>query len=139
MAALDRAPEAGEIPELFFPDGLPGFPLEQRFALVRWGGDDSPFSLMQSVTDAELRFVVVPAEIFFPGYAPVIDDTAAARLGLGTADDAIVLLVVSLGTRPEEATANLLGPVVINRHTRTAAQVVLSGQDLPTRRHLVGV
>ncbi|MEX2658113.1 MAG: flagellar assembly protein FliW [Acidimicrobiales bacterium] len=124
-------------PAVTFGDGLPGFPAARRFSLERWGGDDSPFSVLQSLDDEALRFVVVPPDTFFPDYAPVLDDGDADRLGLAEPEDAIVLVVVSLGERVEDATANLLGPVVVNRHTLAAAQVVLSGQDLPARRRLV--
>lgn len=127
-----------DLRELHFDDGLPGFPDRHRFALVRWGGDDSPFSLLEAVDDPSLRFVVVPPEVFFPSYAPVLGDDDVERLSLTGADDAIVLVVVTLGDAALDATANLLGPVVINRHTLVAAQVVLTGQDLPTRAPLVG-
>lgn len=120
-----------------FGDGLPGFPAARRFSLQRRGGDDSPFSVLQSLDDDALCFVVVPPDAFFPDYAPELEDGDAERLGLTEADDAIVLLVVSLGARAEEATANLLGPVVVNRHTLAAAQVVLRGRDLPARQPLV--
>jgi flagellar assembly factor FliW len=127
---------ATDLRELHFDDGLPGFPDRRRFTLTRWGDDESPFSLLESIDD-ELRFVVVPPELFFPDYAPVLSDDDVARLELSEADDAIVLVVVTLGAGPEDATANLLGPVVVNRHTLAAAQVVLAGQDVPTRAPLV--
>lgn len=123
--------------ELHFDDGLPGFPGQRRFMLTRWGGDDSPFSVLEDVDDAALRFVVVPPEVFFPTYAPVLTEDDAARLELRAPDDAIVLVVVTLGATPAQATANLLGPVVVNRHTLASAQLVLAGQDLPTRAPLV--
>lgn len=124
--------------ELHFEDGLPGFPGERRFTLTRWGGEDSPFSILQDVDDDAVRFVVVPPEVFFPDYAPVLSDDDAARLDLQGPEDAIVLVVVTLRATPAEATANLLGPVVINRHTLAGAQVVLAAQELPTRAPLVG-
>lgn len=126
-----------EAPTVTFGDGLPGFPAARRFSLERWGGDDSPFSVLQSLDDEALRFVVVPPDPFFPDYAPVLDEDDADRLGIAESEDVIVLLVVNLGERVKDATANLLGPVIVNRHTLAAAQVVLSGQDLPTRRPLV--
>lgn len=129
---------ATDLRELQFADGLPGFPDHRRFTLTRWGDEDSPFSLLEAVDGDELRFVVVPPEVFFPDYAPVLGDDDVARLGLTEADDAIVLVVVTLGAGPADATVNLLGPVVINRHTLAGAQVVLAGQDLPTRAPLVG-
>lgn len=127
-----------EVGALHFADGIPGFPDAHGFTLVQWGGEGSPFSLLQSIDEEGLRFVVVPPELFFPDYAPVLSDDDAARLGLEYADDAIVLVVVTLGERPEDATANLLGPIVINRHSLAAAQVVLTGQDLSTRQPLTG-
>ena len=57
----------------------------------------------------------------FPDYTIEIDEQHVASLGLETADDAIVMTIVTLGEPP---TANLLGPLVVNRLTRSAAQVV---------------
>lgn len=81
--------------------------------------------------------MVSPAP-FFSDYAPVLDDVSVARLDLRDADEALVLLVVTLGARPEDATANLLAPIVVNQRTRHAAQVVLNGQDFSLRAPLMG-
>ena len=132
MPAVMEAPV--DTAELFFESGLPGFPDAHRFTLVRWGDDDSPFSIMRSLEHDGLDFVVVPPMVFFPDYEPELDDTTATRLDLDRGDDAIVLVMVTLGERASDATANLLGPIIINRHTRRAAQAVLatSGYDLRT-------
>lgn len=124
------------LPEMHFATGLPGFPDVHRFVLVPWGEQDSPFSILRAL-DGELEFLVVPPAAFFPEYEPEIDDDNAAELGLGTADDAIVLVIVTVPERVHDATANLLGPLVINRHTRQGRQVVLSEQ-WSTRQPLVG-
>lgn len=63
--------------------------------------------------------------MFFPDYEPEVDDLTVDRLDLETPDDALVLAVVTFGDKPEEATANLMAPIVINRYTREAAQIVL--------------
>jgi flagellar assembly factor FliW len=72
--------------------------------------------------------------VFFPDYAPELDDDTVDRLGISTAEDVLALVIVSLGANPAEATANLLAPLVINRHTLDAAQTVLvsSGYDVRT-------
>ena len=124
--------------ELYFENGLPGFPEAHRFTLVRWGDDDSPFSILRSLEDEGLEFVVVPPIVFFPDYAPELDDATAGRLELRTADDAIVLAVVTLGDTPTDATANLMGPIVVNRHTNRAAQAVLAQSGYDLRTPLVG-
>jgi len=123
-----------EVPELNFIGGLAGFPEARRFVLSKWGGDDSPFSLMQSLEDPELAFLVVPPAVFFPDYQPEIDDETAARLNISDSDDALILVMITVGEAVKEATANLLGPLVINRHSNEASQVILteSGYDLRT-------
>ena len=132
-------PEAAEpaLPELHFAAGLPGFPDARRFALVRWGDEGNPFSLLRSLDEPDLAFVVVPPGLFFPDYAPELDDDSAERLDLDDPDDALVLVVVTLGERPADATANLTAPVVINQRNREAAQVVLRGGDHPLRARVV--
>lgn len=129
-------PEPG-MPELVFDAGLPGFGDAHRFALVRVGGDDSPFSVLRSLEDEGLEFVVVPPAVFFPDYEPEIADDVAESLGLHSADDALLLVIVTLADPIAASTANLLGPVVVNRHTRSAAQVILDPGRYQTRQPLV--
>jgi flagellar assembly factor FliW len=105
---------------------------------VWWGEDDGPFSIMTCVDDPKLEFLVVPPHAFFPDYVFELDDDTAERLGIESVDDAIVLAIVTVGDRPTGATANLLAPIVVNRHTREAAQVVLTADDQPLRAPLFG-
>ena len=123
--------------EILFESGLPGFPDAHRFTLIRWGDDDSPFSIMRSLDHEGLEFVVVPPMVFFPDYEPELDDATAERLELERGEDAIVLAMVTLGEQAVDATANLLGPIVVNRHTNRAAQAVLANSGYELRTPLV--
>ena len=127
--------EAGTEPVLRFGTGLPGFPDARSFMLVRLDDAGTVFSL-RSVDDPELRFLAVPPAVCFPDYSPEIPDDAAEALGLQTAEDAMVLLLVTCQTGLEDATANLMAPVVVNVRSREAAQIVLAGSDLPLRAPL---
>ncbi len=124
-----------EIPVIDMVAPMPGFPEHQRFALVQLD-EAGVLCSLQSVEDPELRFLVVPPSAFFPDYAPVIDDATVSTLGIESADDAIVLLVVNPGDDAGAATANLLAPVVVNLATRQGGQVVLD-EDLPIRAPLL--
>jgi flagellar assembly factor FliW len=119
-----------------FAAGLPGFPHVHTFHLKPWGPPGSPYLLLSAVDDPDVGFVVVPPWVFYPEYEFDLDDTTAERLGLVVADDAIVLAVVTLRDRPDEATLNLLGPIVVNRHTHEAAQVVLPTTSYSVRAPL---
>ncbi|MCW2668040.1 MAG: Flagellar assembly factor FliW [Frankiales bacterium] len=124
---------AVDVPELVFASGLPGFPGERRFALVRWGAFEGPYSLMVDLDNPDVRFLVMPPYVFFPDYVVDLEDSIAAKVHLERAEDCLLLVIVTLGSTPEEATANLLGPVVINLKTREGMQAVLAESGHSTR------
>ena len=127
-----------EVPQLNFASGLPGFPDVRRFVLLRLGDETSPFSVLHSLDDdVDLEFVVTHPALFFPDYEPEIDDDTATRLELQSADDALLLVIVTVADPVAASTANLLGPIVVNRHTRAAAQAVLGNPGYATREALV--
>lgn len=123
-----------DLPVLDFVGPMAGFGEHRSYGLVELDGSGLLFSL-RSLDDPGLRFLVVPPSAFFPDYAPEIDDDWVERLELRSAEEARVLLVVTPAERAQDATVNLLAPVVINARTRRAAQVVLSA-DLPVRAPL---
>jgi flagellar assembly factor FliW len=134
VAAVAPAPTAAaDVHELHFASGLPGFPGERRFALVRWGAAEGPYSLMVDLDDDNVRFLVMPPYVFFPDYVVDLDDAIAAKISLERPEDCLLLVIVTLGRRPEDATANLLGPVVINTQTRQGVQAVLAESGHSTR------
>lgn len=126
-----------ELPVLEMVQPFVGFPDHHRFALARLD-DDGTICDLRSVDDPAVSFIVVPPHVFFPDYGPEVSDEAAAELGLDDEDDLLTLVVVTLGESIEDATANLLAPVLVNHRTRRAAQVVLDDLDLPIKAHLTG-
>ena len=127
---------ATDLVEITFPAGLPGFPNAHRFELSPWGPAGSPFMLLASSDDPDVGFVVVPPWVFYPEYEFELDNGMAERLGLREASDAVVFAVVTLRDKAEESTLNLLGPIVVNRFTHEAAQVVLPSAGYSVRAPL---
>jgi flagellar assembly factor FliW len=127
---------ATDVVEINFPAGLPGFPTAHRFELAPWGPAGSPFLLLSSADDPNVGFVVVPPWVFYPEYEFELDNGMAERLGLSEASDAVIFAVVTLRDRPEDSTLNLLGPIVVNRFTHEAAQVVLPSAGYSVRAPL---
>lgn len=125
-----------DVVKVNFPAGMPGFPNAHRFELTPWGPAGSPFLLMTSADNPDVGFVVVPPWVFYPEYEFELDPATADRLGLATAEDAVVFAVVALRDRPEDSTLNLLGPIVVNRVTYEAAQVVLPSAGYSVRAPL---
>ena len=135
VPVITEVTEIAEIPVIEMVEPMPGFPDLRQFTLVRLD-ETGVLSSLSSVEDPSLRFLVVPPQVFFPDYAPEIDDATATSLGLERAEDALLLVVVNPGDAAGTATANLLAPVLVNVVTRQGGQVVLD-DDLPIRAPLL--
>lgn len=125
-----------DIPVIELVQPMPGFPDRSRFALVQLD-DDGVLCQLRSLDDPSLRFLVVSPVSFFPDYAPVVDEESVADLGIESADDVLVLLVLNAGTSLADTTANLAAPVLVNTHTRRAQQVILDDPQLSVATPLV--
>jgi flagellar assembly factor FliW len=86
------------------------------------------------------HFIAADPASFFPDYAVEVCDSDVKELGLEDVEDVLVLVLV---TRPVTAdgvpTANLMGPVVINRKNGRAAQVVFEDGRYTARAPLAPV
>jgi flagellar assembly factor FliW len=118
------------LPTISLAVPMPGFPAHREFALVRLNEEGLLYAFT-SIDDPELRFLVAPPEPFFPEYAPEIDETVLAALNTRDPDRLLLLVVITAGVN--ETTANLLAPIVVDRDSMRAQQVVLSGSGLPVR------
>ncbi|HTW09737.1 MAG TPA: flagellar assembly protein FliW [Acidimicrobiales bacterium] len=130
VAEGGRAPVPSASPEersLHFPAGIPGFAAAKHFSLRPWGDSPTPFQVLECREVPRLCFVAVDPVLFFPDYAPEVGAEAYRALDMQRSDPVDVLVILSLHSRPEETTANLLGPVVINPASGRALQAVLSG------------
>ena len=130
-ASTLETPEAAvEVPVLEFVAPIPGFPANRRFVLIRVTEEGVLYALT-AVDDPELRFLVVPPAPFFPDYAPEIENEVFAALNTRDPDRLLVMVVITAGLK--DTTANLLAPIIVDRDSRRAMQVVLTGSNMPVR------
>ena len=115
-----------------FPDAIPGFPDARRFVL-RDLDEHGTFQLLESVDTPDLSLVVCVPWMFFPDYAPEIDEEVQRQLALERVEDAIVFCSVTAEPDQDELYLNLLGPFVVNVATQQGRQVVQADVDLPAR------
>jgi len=119
-----------DMPTIDMAVPMPGFPAHREFVLVRLNEDGLLYAFT-SVDDPGLRFLVAPPEPFFPDYAPEIEGDVFAALNTKDPDRLLVMVVITAGVN--ETTANLMAPIIVDRDSRRAMQVVLSGSDMPVR------
>lgn len=118
--------------EILFEEGIPGFAGLRRFALVSLA-EDSAFSLLQSLEDADVAMVVAVPWLFFPDYAPELAEADRESLDLRRPEDAVIFCPVTLDRERNTVYLNLLGPFVVNAATRRGRQVVLADSGYPVR------
>ena len=128
-AATLSDPSLG-LPTITMAVPMPGFPSHREFVLVRLN-DDGLLYAFTSTENPELRFLVAPPEPFFPEYAPEIENQVFAALNTKDPDRLLLLTVITAGE--DETTANLLAPIVVDRDSMRAMQVVLTGSNYPVR------
>jgi flagellar assembly factor FliW len=134
---------AGEV--LTFPHGLVGMEHLRQFVVV----EDPrvyPCRWLQSLQDPALAFLIVEPVVIAADYRLdlpdqdrrdlALDASASAEPSPATASGESpafdVWVIVTVRPQPEQSTANLLAPVVVNRERRLGKQVVMheSGYSL---------
>ncbi|SDD77252.1 flagellar assembly protein FliW [Sporomusa acidovorans] len=127
--------EVSEDMLLQFPHGLPGFPDEREFACLPVE-ENNPFAFLQSVNEPNLTFTLVDPFAFFQDYEFSLDDQVAKEIGLTATNLPRIYNIVSVPANPEEMTANLLAPLIINTESRKAIQMILEKTAYTTRHRL---
>lgn len=103
---------------------LVGFPASRRFRVHGLGDALVPFLGLSSLDEPNLSFIVIAPGLLFEDYVVELDESDVEMLGLESADDALVVVLVSRqpGAVP---TVNLMGPLVLNQRTGIGSQIVL--------------
>lgn len=118
-----------------FAKGIPGFPDEQQFILYPLA-DNEVFSILQSVTNQDIAFVVTSPFVFFPDYDFILDENTVLFLQLEKSSDVLPLVILTLGKTLATSTANLQAPLILNAKNKQAKQVILHDTNYHTKHKL---
>ena len=112
---------------IHFPRGLAGFEKEHEFVLLQVQ-PNAPLLVLQSISNPHVGLLVADPYSFQPSYPVTIGDADQALLRLRHADDAAVLVTVSIPEGdPANALLNLMGPIIINHRNCVGLQVAQMG------------
>ena len=113
---------------IHMPHGMLGFPQSRRYVLFPHK-EDSPFFWFQSADEPALAFVLISPFLIVSDYQVDTKD-AFERMAWeekGDEGNCELYVVVNIPKgSPENITANLIGPVLINNGNRQALQVVVA-------------
>lgn len=107
-----------------FPMGITGFAEYQRYVLLEYP-KAQPFFCLQCLDRQDLAFAVTAPDNLIAGYQVGGVTGALRELEAAGLEDLLVLTMVAIPPgQPREITANLMGPVLINRRNRRGKQIV---------------
>ena len=118
-----------------FVNGLYGFEEYHRFAIIE--AEYQPFFWLQSLDESNLAFIIVDPFLIVNDYELDIDDNALSEIGIDSPEDVVLFAIITIPADGSAVTANLQGPIVINRKNNIALQVILSDSKWTTKHNII--
>ena len=126
--------DVDERQKISIPQGLFGFETLKDYVLL--DAEQQPYYWLQSMDDQAIVFILINPVLFRSDYELNVSNDEVADIGLSSINGALVFsIVTALGNGP--ATANLQGPLLINRDTKTGKQIILSDPRWTTKHDIM--
>jgi flagellar assembly factor FliW len=119
-----------------FPSGIPGFEKNKEFVIVSLP-EYAPFEWLVCVDGTRLRFAIINPLLFAPEYSPNMQKEQIEDLGIENPEDVLFYVIVTIRENPLESTANLIGPVIINRTRKLGKQVIIEDDRYSTQEPIL--
>jgi flagellar assembly factor FliW len=127
-----------EIPEdkiIDFEEGLPGFPQIRKFAVLEFE-DVKPFQYLQALGDPPIALLIINPFLIDPSYEFQLSAMDMEEIQSTQAGGVVIYAVATIPDNPEEATLNLMAPIIINEKVHRGKQVILLDTKYTVRHPL---
>ena len=126
--------EVDERQKVTFPSGLFGFESIKDYILI--DSERQPFIWLQSLEAEHIAFILINPFLFRSDYELELDDDLVSEIGITNPEEALIFAIVTIppsGTM----TANLQGPLIINKKNRLGKQGILSDPRWQTKHDIM--
>jgi flagellar assembly factor FliW len=127
--------DADERQKITFPEGLFGFESYRDYVLL--DAEKQPFYWLQSVDSVQAAFILINPFLIRPDYEVNINNEELSDIGIDGPEKALIFSIVTIPADRSPMTMNLQGPLVINRDTRIAKQVILTDPRWKTKHDIM--
>ena len=127
--------EVDEQQKVVFPSGLFGFEEFQDYVIL--DADQQPFFYLQSVDSEQVAFILINPFLFRPDYEMNIDNEDVSFIGINDPAKALIFSIVTIPSDGSPMTANLQGPIIINRENHQGIQAILTDSRWKTKHDIV--
>ena len=127
--------DVNEAQRITFPQGLLGFESFKDYVLL--DAERQPFYWLQSLDVEQVAFILINPFLFRPDYEMNIDNEELLPIGIIDPNKALIFSIVTILADGSPMTANLQGPLVINRDNRLGLQAVLTDSRWKTKHDII--
>ncbi|MCL2138973.1 MAG: flagellar assembly protein FliW [Treponema sp.] len=121
--------------KIVFPEGLFGFESFKDYMLL--DAERQPFYWLQSMDAEQIAFVLVNPFLFRSDYEVNIHNDDLADIEIHSPEKALIFSIVTIPPDGSPMTANLQGPLIINRDNRLGKQAVLADTRWRTKHDIM--
>jgi flagellar assembly factor FliW len=128
--------EISEKQKIYFKNGLLGFEDMHEFVLLDTE-EGSPFYWLQSEKMTEVAFVLINPNVVIPDYELKYSKEDLTDLGTENETELLRFSIVTIYEKAQDITVNLLGPIVINKTTKIAKQIINQNDQYSVKHPLL--
>ena len=114
--------EADHRQRIYFPQGILGFEKLRDYVLL--DAEQPPFYWLQSTEDVDVAFVLIDPRLFRKDYTLDIDPQDLDEIGAVDEIELLTLTIVTIPADTSRMTANLQGPIIINKQSKVGRQSI---------------
>ena len=127
--------DVDERQKIHFPHGILGFEKLQDYVLL--DAPQQPFYWLQAMDVVEVAFVLINPRIFRPDYTLEVPQEELEEIGIDNPDKILDFAIVTIPQNPVDMTANLQGPIIINKETRVGRQSISTNPEWGVRHPIL--
>jgi flagellar assembly factor FliW len=118
-----------------FSQGIPGFEEYHHYVIIQ-PEVEQQFCYIQSIEESGLALLVCNPFVYFKDYDFQISEMNLNELKIKSEGDVTVWSVVTINWQKNEASMNLLAPIVVNIRERLGKQIILHDSEYRTKHKL---
>lgn len=119
-----------------FPQGIPGFEELRNFVIIQ-PDQQVPFSYLQSTEQDDLSILITNPFLFYPDYELKLSDHTQNELHIEQQEDVLIWSTITIKDTIQEATINLLAPIIVNVKEKCGKQIILTNGTYQTKHRLI--
>lgn len=127
--------EVSEKQRLFFPDGIIGFEDIKYYFML--DSREGPYYWLQAEGYPELAFIIMNPRLFKDDYKLMVREEDLRSIDINSRDEMLDFVILTVPEDLTKISANLMGPIIINRKTRKAKQVISENDEYTVKHYII--